>query len=210
MSMSMTAGRAGNPERIFYQGMIVVVIATVVFGFSRSFFLRPLFPGVHAPQEIFFYLHGTVFTLWLALLFTQASLVGAGNVAMHRRLGVAGFVMVPLMVVLGLIGGSIAAHRPGGFIDIPVPPLEFLIVPYAAFSSLRFSAGRRFCSERTRRRTSGSCCSERSRSRKPASRAGRLRSTRITRSLRCGRRQLSRCRSWPGTCTRESAFIRRP
>ena len=131
MSMSMTAGRAGNLERIFYQGMIVVVIATVVFGFSRSFFLRPLFPGVHAPQEIFFYLHGTVFTLWLALLFTQASLVGAGNVAMHRRLGVAGFVMVPLMVVLGLIGGSIAAHRPGGFIDIPVPPLEFLIVPYA-------------------------------------------------------------------------------
>ena len=131
MSMSMAAGRAANPERRFYQGMIIVIIACVVLGFSRSFFLRPLFPGAHAPRELFFYLHGAVFTVWLALLFTQASLVGAGNVALHRRMGVAGFVMVPLMVVLGLIGGAIAAHRPGGFIDIPTPPLEFLVIPYA-------------------------------------------------------------------------------
>ena len=123
MSMSMAAGRAANPERRFYQGMIVVIIACIVLGFSRSFFLRPLFPAAHAPRELFFYLHGAVFTVWLALLFTQASLVGAGNVALHRRLGVAGFVMVPLMIVLGLIGGTIAAHRPGGFIDIPTPPL---------------------------------------------------------------------------------------
>ena len=73
-----------------------------------------------------------IFTAWLALLFTQATLIRSGNVAMHRRLGVAGFVMVPLMVVFGAIGGAIAAHRPGGFIDIPVPPLQFLIIPYAS------------------------------------------------------------------------------
>src|SRR6185437_2493490 len=102
--------------------MTVVIVAAVVLGFSRSFFLRPLFPGVHAPTEIFFYIHGTVFALWLALLATQASLVNAG------------FVMVPLMVVLGLIAGAIAAHRPGGFIDIPVPPLQFLIVPYVGIA----------------------------------------------------------------------------
>jgi hypothetical protein len=35
------------------------------------------------------------------------------------------------MVAFGAVGGAIAAHRPGGFIDIPVPPLEFLVVPYA-------------------------------------------------------------------------------
>jgi uncharacterized membrane protein YozB (DUF420 family) len=125
----MAAPRAANPERRFYQLMILALIACVVLGFSRSFFLRPLFPGVHAPAETFFYLHGAVFTGWLALLCTQVSLIGVRNVALHRRLGVAGFVMVPLMVVLGTIGGLIAARRPGGFIDIPVPPLEFLIVP---------------------------------------------------------------------------------
>lgn len=103
----------------------------IVLGFARSFFLRPFFPDVHAPREIYFYLHGVVFALWLALLFTQVTLVGAGNVALHRKLGVAGFVLLPLMIVLGAVGGVIAAHRPGGFIDIPTPPLEFLVVPYA-------------------------------------------------------------------------------
>lgn len=131
MTISVTAGRAANPERRFYRWMVTAVIAMIVLGFARSFFLRPFFPAVHAPKEIFFYLHGVVFTLWLALLFTQVTLVGAGNVAMHRKLGTAGFVLVPLMIVLGAIGGAIAAHRPGGFIDIPTPPLEFLVVPYA-------------------------------------------------------------------------------
>src|SRR5436190_6096035 len=105
MAIAMAAPRAANPERRFYQVMILAIIACVLLGFSRSFFLRPLFPGVHAPAETYFYLHGTVFTAWLALLFTQMSLIGAGNVALHRRLGVLGFVMVSLMVVLGTIGG---------------------------------------------------------------------------------------------------------
>jgi hypothetical protein len=85
---------------------------------------------VHAPTETWFYIHGTIFMLWLVLLFTQSSLIRSGNVTLHRRLGVAGFVLVPLMIFFGVIGGLIAAHRPGGFIDIPTPPLEFLTVPY--------------------------------------------------------------------------------
>lgn len=128
--MSLATGRAVNPERRFYQWMAIAVTAAVALGFARSFLLRPLFPAVHAPKEIFFYVHGIVFALWFVLLVTQASLVSAGNVALHRRLGVAAYGLVPLMLVFGAIGGAIAAHRPGGFIDIPVPPLEFLVVPY--------------------------------------------------------------------------------
>ena len=131
MSVSIAQDRTSNPERRFFQWMVITVIAMIVLGFARSFFLRPFFPDVHAPKEIYFYLHGIVFTAWLALLFTQVTLVGAGNIALHRKLGVAGFVLVPLMIILGAIAGVIAAHRPGGFIDIPVPPLEFLVVPYA-------------------------------------------------------------------------------
>jgi hypothetical protein len=46
------------------------------------------------------------------------------------------------MVVLGVVGSLIAASRPTGFIDIPMPPLQFLVVPlvlivlFAAFVSL--------------------------------------------------------------------------
>src|SRR5258706_3973929 len=93
MSVSLAAGRAANPERRFYQWMIVAIIACIALGFSRSFFLRPLFPGAHAPGELWFYVHGVLFTTWLALLFTQVSLIGAGNTVLHRRLGVAAYVI---------------------------------------------------------------------------------------------------------------------
>jgi uncharacterized membrane protein YozB (DUF420 family) len=131
MATTLAAGRAANPERRFYQAMILVILACIVLGFSRSFFLRPLFLGVHAPTEAWFYFHGAIFTLWLALLFTQASLIGNNNVALHQRLGVTAFGLVPLMIFMGLVGALIAARRPGGFIDIPVPPLQFMIVPFA-------------------------------------------------------------------------------
>jgi hypothetical protein len=38
------------------------------------------------------------------------------------------------MVVLGVIGSLVAARRPTGFINVPVPPLQFLIVPLASIA----------------------------------------------------------------------------
>jgi hypothetical protein len=35
------------------------------------------------------------------------------------------------MVILGAVGALLAAGRPKGFVNIPVPPLKFLVVPLA-------------------------------------------------------------------------------
>src|SRR5690348_11441826 len=100
MGVSIAARRQTslNLERRYYMAMTLAILACVVLGFSRSFFLRPFFPGVHAPHEPYFYVHGVIFTLWLGLFFTQVSLIGSRNVGLHMRLGVVGFVLVPLMV----------------------------------------------------------------------------------------------------------------
>jgi hypothetical protein len=141
MTISVAADRPVNLERRYYMAMILAIIACVLVGFSRSVFLRPLFPRVHAPTEIWFYVHGAVFIGWLGLLLTQASLIGAGNRALHIRLGVAGFVIVPLMVFLGVVGSLIAARRPSGFTDIALPPLEFLVVPIYNIALFALFAG---------------------------------------------------------------------
>jgi hypothetical protein len=128
-------------ERVFFLSMIAAIGAAVLVGFSRSVFLRPLFPGAHAPPEPYFYVHGVVFFAWVALLATQAGLIATNNTATHRRLGVAGFVMVPLMTVIAGFGALLAARRPGGFIDIAAPPLEFLAIPYANLLVFALMAG---------------------------------------------------------------------
>ena len=120
-------------ERRFYFGMTVALAAAVLLGYSRSFFLRHWFPqwaGAHAPQEpYFYYFHGMLFAAWFLLLMVQASLVSAGRVDLHRRLGWFGAALAAAMVPAGLAAAMIAARRPTGFVDVPLPPLEFLPTP---------------------------------------------------------------------------------
>ena len=112
-------------EPAFGRGML----ATVLVGFARSFFLRPLFPEWHSPSETIFYVHGAAFTAWIVLLVAQTSMVAGGRTDLHRRIGPFGVALAAAMVVLGAVGAIIAARRPTGFTDVPIPPLQFLAIP---------------------------------------------------------------------------------
>ena len=119
-----------SAEHRFYTGMMLAMLVTVLVGFARSFFLRPLFPTWPSPAEPIFYVHGALFTGWMALLVAQAGLVGAGRTSLHRTIGAWGALLAACMVVVGLLGGLVAARRPTGFVGIPVPALSFLAVPF--------------------------------------------------------------------------------
>ena len=127
-TLTSSAGDAAA-ERRFFTGMALAILVTVVVGFARSFFLRPLFPDWQSPSEAVFYVHGALFTAWIALLVVQASLVAAGRTQRHRSIGPYGAVLAAAMVVLGTVGALIAARRATGFTQIPVPPLQFLAIP---------------------------------------------------------------------------------
>jgi len=113
-------------ERLFYVGMAVAILITVLLGFSRSYFLKlhystpSLSPLLH--------LHGLVFTSWILLFLTQTTLVAARRTDIHRRLGVLGGVLAALVLILGTITAIIRVKA--GSAPIPgVPPLSFLAVP---------------------------------------------------------------------------------
>ena len=116
-------------ERRFFTGMALAILATVFVGFSRSFFLRPLFPELPSPSETIFYVHGAVFTAWIVLFVAQTSLVAGGRTELHRKIGPFGAVLAVAMVVLGTVAALIAARRATGFVGIPIPPLQFLAIP---------------------------------------------------------------------------------
>jgi hypothetical protein len=129
MENSTGIGSRWTAERRFYTGMAIAMLIAAYVGFARSFFLRPLFPEWPSPSEPIFYVHGAFFSAWCVLLVTQAMLVGVGRTDLHRKLGVAGVFVAAGMVILGVAGALIAANRPTGFNGVPVPPLQFLVVP---------------------------------------------------------------------------------
>ncbi len=129
-------GTGLTAERRFFAAMSVVFLGAVVLGFGRTFFFKPWFPEARelAPPENFFFFHGLVAAAWFVLLIVQATLVSTGNVRRHRQLGQYGVGLAVIVVVLGLVGALLAAGRPSGFMGVPVPPLQFLVVPLASIT----------------------------------------------------------------------------
>src|ERR1700730_1851210 len=83
--------RPANPawDRVFFAAFAVVLWATVLFGFAKTYFLAGM---VRAPlPNKLIHIHGAAFTLWMVLLLVQTGLVAIRKVSWHRTLGLAGF-----------------------------------------------------------------------------------------------------------------------
>jgi hypothetical protein len=99
-------------DHLFFSAMAFVMLATVFVGFAHSYYLAGIF---HAPlPSVIIHLHGAAFTCWILLLVTQTSLVAAGRVDIHRRLGIAGFLLACLMVMLGVLAATDSLGRGSG------------------------------------------------------------------------------------------------
>ncbi|MDZ7667885.1 MAG: hypothetical protein U5Q16_00100 [Gammaproteobacteria bacterium] len=129
METLTSAPSARQLERAFYTSMAVAMALVVVVGFARTFFLRAWFPDVPMPPEPIFLVHGVVFSAWMLLLVAQTGLIATNQVRTHRTVGIAGTVLAAAIVVMGVMAALVAARRPEGFFGVPVPPLQFLIVP---------------------------------------------------------------------------------
>lgn len=135
--------RRMRSDDIFFSSMAMLILAAVFVGFARTYFLAGVF---RAPlPNLLIQVHGAVFSCWILLFITQVSLVSAGRVDIHRKLGLAGFGLACLMVPLGLAAATDSLSRnfsPPGF---PLGAKTFYAIPVASmvmFATLIFFAGR--------------------------------------------------------------------
>jgi hypothetical protein len=94
---------------LFFSGMAGVILASVFVGFAHSYYLAGVFK---APlPNLLIHIHGVGFSCWILLLIVQTSLVAAGRVDLHRRLGLVGFALACLVVILGLLAATDSLGR---------------------------------------------------------------------------------------------------
>jgi hypothetical protein len=132
--------RGSRFDALFFPGMALLVLATVFAGFAPTYYLAGLF---HAPlPSTIIHVHGAVFSCWVLLLITQTSLVSAGRVDIHRRLGIAGMLLACLMVVVGVWAATDALVRnfpPGkdakAFFIVPIT--DMVVFPTLIFFAFR-------------------------------------------------------------------------
>jgi len=128
-------------DHVFFSSMAWLMLATVFVGFARTYYLAGIF---RAPlPSLIIHLHGAAFSGWILLLVTQTSLVSAGRVDIHRRLGIAGFLWACLMVILGVLAATNSLVRKAG--PPGTDPQFFYIIPLGdmlIFATLIFFAYR--------------------------------------------------------------------
>ena len=83
-------------DRVFFSAMAVVVLVSVLVGFSQTYFVAPL-------PNLIVKIHAAVFSLWILLLIVQTSLISANRVDVHRRLGLFGFGLSCVVVIFGVL-----------------------------------------------------------------------------------------------------------
>jgi hypothetical protein len=96
-------------ERYFFGGMTILILATVLLGFGKTYFLAGMFRAP-LPSWII-HVHGAAFTSWIVLLIVQTSLITVGRIDIHRRLGMIGFGLAFAMVVLGTMAATDLLRR---------------------------------------------------------------------------------------------------
>jgi len=104
--------RAGFVDRWIFVFMAAWFIAIVLTGFipNSIMVLAQIKAGQHPPFPPIAHVHAVLMASFLLLLLAQAVLVASGRTAFHRRLGLAGMVLAPAMVVSGLILAPTTYH----------------------------------------------------------------------------------------------------
>lgn len=140
MARSSTLEAAPAARGGFHFAMALAMMALVLVGFARTFFLRPLFDTYDVPRYVL--VHGVAMTLWFVWYVAQTGLATRGRLEVHRRMGVIGAaigVVAILSAVLVALGMVTRQRRSGR--DIEADVALFADVMWSNMSSICTFAG---------------------------------------------------------------------
>lgn len=108
MSANTVAAAQGFRPRFFF--WLALAMCIFVFG---GFGMHSALPALHSefpPAPPIVHIHGVVFVCWMLLLLVQTALVDAGNVKLHRSVGIWGIAHATAILILGLAIQLIASR----------------------------------------------------------------------------------------------------
>ncbi|MEI9984318.1 MAG: hypothetical protein WDN69_14570 [Aliidongia sp.] len=96
-------------DRNFFLTLVVLIWLPILSGFGLD--MANHIQTNEAAYPLIIHVHAAVFVGWLLLLTTQIALIRVRKPALHRRLGMTGVALIPLMTVVGLAAAWIMHIR---------------------------------------------------------------------------------------------------
>jgi hypothetical protein len=123
--------RAHAVDRWIFVGMAAWFIAIVLVGFIPDSIIKigMVKAGARPPFPIVMHMHAVLMASFLTLLLAQTWMVATGRNALHKQVGIAAFVLVPAIVVVGLILAPTMYHQVWGGAHFGPPPVRAALAP---------------------------------------------------------------------------------
>lgn len=123
--------RAHWADRWIFVGMAVWFIGIVLVGFIPDSMMKlgMIRAGARAPFPLVLHIHAVLMGSFLLLLLTQTLMVATGRCALHQQVGVAAFVLVPALVVVGLLLAPTMYHQTWGAAHFGPPQVRAALAP---------------------------------------------------------------------------------
>src|SRR6185437_1643940 len=101
MSRSNTFTAYYPSDRNFFLLLLLFAWAATVSGFGYDMVQRSAQGTLNFPPIV--HIHAVAFVGWLVLITVQILLVRTKNLALHKKLGLVSFGLIPVMVILGVL-----------------------------------------------------------------------------------------------------------
>ena len=137
-----TLATRGRFEDRFFLGMSLLLLATVLVGFAKSYFLAGLLRAP-LPNKLI-HVHAVFFSCWIILLIAQASFISTSQFNLHRQVGLLGFGLACGMIVIGIMAAtdSMTRIKMVGPFDMrtfyAVPLFDIFVFAVLIFSAYRW------------------------------------------------------------------------
>lgn len=123
--------RAHSIDRWIFVAMAIWFIGIVLIGFIPDSMMKLglIKAGARAPFPIVLHLHAVLMGSFLLLLLAQTLMVATGRCALHKQVGIAAFVLVPALVVVGFILAPTMYYQVWGGANFGPPQVRAALAP---------------------------------------------------------------------------------
>lgn len=123
--------RAHSIDRWIFVGMAAWFIVIVLAGFVPDAIMKVemVRAGTRAPFPLVLHVHAVLMGSFLLLLLAQTVMVATGRCDLHKQVGIAAFVLVPALVVVGFILAPTMYYQVWGGAHFGPPQVRAALAP---------------------------------------------------------------------------------
>jgi len=123
--------RAHAIDRWIFLFMAAWFIVIVLAGFIPDAIMKVAMvrAGARAPFPAVMHVHAVLMGSFLLLLLAQTWMVATGRCALHKQVGIAAFVLVPLLVIVGIILAPTMYYQVWGGVHFGPPQVRAALSP---------------------------------------------------------------------------------